>query len=83
MRGGGAGLTIRWGWFESPFGPALVMATDKGICGMGFAEETGAEAALEDLVSRWPKATLCRGPDGAPPLVDAAFGGKADQRRCT
>jgi AraC family transcriptional regulator of adaptative response/methylated-DNA-[protein]-cysteine methyltransferase len=23
---GGAGLTIRWGWFDSPFGPALVMA---------------------------------------------------------
>jgi AraC family transcriptional regulator of adaptative response/methylated-DNA-[protein]-cysteine methyltransferase len=39
---GGAGLEIRWGWFESPFGPALVMATEKGICGMGFAEEVGA-----------------------------------------
>jgi AraC family transcriptional regulator, regulatory protein of adaptative response / methylated-DNA-[protein]-cysteine methyltransferase len=57
---GGAGLEIRWGWFESPFGPALVMATGKGICGMGFADEVGAEAALEDLVSRWPRATMSR-----------------------
>ena len=43
---GGAGLTIYWGWFESPFGPALVMGTDKGICGIGFAAETGAEATM-------------------------------------
>jgi AraC family transcriptional regulator of adaptative response/methylated-DNA-[protein]-cysteine methyltransferase len=26
---GGAGLRIFWGWFESPFGPALVMGTEK------------------------------------------------------
>jgi hypothetical protein len=25
------------------------MGTDKGICGIGFAAETGAEAAMEDL----------------------------------
>jgi len=41
----GEGLEIFWGWFESPFGPALVMGTDKGICGIGFAGETGAEPA--------------------------------------
>ena len=71
---GGAGLVIRWGWFESPFGPTLVMATDKGICGMGFADEMGAEAALEDLVSRWPKATHVEAPQAIRPMVDAAFG---------
>ena len=74
---GGAGLDIRWGWIESPFGPALVMATDKGICGMGFADEMGAEAALEDLVSRWPKATYTEDPQAIRPMVDAAFGGQA------
>jgi AraC family transcriptional regulator of adaptative response/methylated-DNA-[protein]-cysteine methyltransferase len=72
---GGAGLEIRWGWFESPFGPALVMATAKGICGMGFADETGAEAVLEDLVSRWPKARYVADPMAIRPLVAAAFGG--------
>lgn len=76
---GGEGLTIRWGWFESPFGPALVMATERGICGMGFADEVGAEAALEDLVSRWPKATYVEDPVALRPLVDAAFGGKATE----
>lgn len=74
---GGAGLKIRWGWFEGPFGPALVMATDRGICGMGFADEMGDEAALEDLTSRWPKATFIQDPAAIRPLVDAAMGGQA------
>ncbi len=59
---GGAGLTILWGWFPSPFGPALVMGTGKGICGIGFADEAGAEAAMEDLTGRWPRATYVEDP---------------------
>jgi AraC family transcriptional regulator of adaptative response/methylated-DNA-[protein]-cysteine methyltransferase len=74
---GGAGLTMRWGWFESPFGPALVMATDRGISGMGFADETGVDAAFQDLIRRWPQAAYVEDPVALRPLVDAAFGGKA------
>ncbi|MDP3262605.1 MAG: bifunctional helix-turn-helix domain-containing protein/methylated-DNA--[protein]-cysteine S-methyltransferase [Tabrizicola sp.] len=73
---GGAGLEIRWGWFDSPFGPALVMATDKGICGIGFADEIDAEAAMEDLVRRWPKAAYVEDRLAIAPMVDAAFGGR-------
>lgn len=73
---GGDGLEIKWGWFESPFGPALVMATEKGICGIGFADEIGAEAAMKDLVSRWSKARYTEDPMAIRPLVDAAFGGQ-------
>lgn len=71
---GGAGLTIYWGWFESPFGPAVVMGTDKGICGMGFAAETGEEAVLQDLVSRWPQAEFVEDPMMLRPWVLNAFG---------
>ncbi|SEQ41305.1 AraC family transcriptional regulator, regulatory protein of adaptative response / methylated-DNA-[protein]-cysteine methyltransferase [Loktanella sp. DSM 29012] len=53
---GGAGLTIRWGWFDSTFGPVLSMATDRGLCGLAFAAESGREAAMDDLTSRWPTA---------------------------
>ncbi|NHB76388.1 methylated-DNA--[protein]-cysteine S-methyltransferase [Rhodobacter calidifons] len=74
---GGAGLTIRWGWYESPFGPALVMATEKGICGMGFADEVGAEAAWQDLARRWPRADYLEDRAAILPLVEAAFGGRA------
>ena len=71
---GGAGLTIRWGWFESPFGPALVMGTEKGICGIGFAAETTAEATMEDLTGRWPKAAFVEDPMMLRPWVLNAFG---------
>lgn len=71
---GGAGLTINWGWFDTPFGPALVMGTDKGICGMGFSAEMGEEAAMQDLMSRWPLAAFVEDPDRLRPWVRAAFG---------
>ena len=71
---GGAGLGILWGWFESPFGPALVMGTDKGICGIGFAAETGMEATMEDLAGRWPKATFTEDPMRLRPWALSAFG---------
>ncbi len=71
---GGAGLDIFWGWFESPFGPAIVMGTEKGICGLGFAAETGEEAAMQDLVARWPNARFTEDPMRLKPWVDAAFG---------
>jgi AraC family transcriptional regulator of adaptative response/methylated-DNA-[protein]-cysteine methyltransferase len=71
---GGQGLTIRWGWFDSPFGPALVMATERGICGIGFAGETGAEAAFADLTGRWPQARFVEDAPALAPWVANAFG---------
>ncbi|MEM9972828.1 MAG: bifunctional helix-turn-helix domain-containing protein/methylated-DNA--[protein]-cysteine S-methyltransferase [Pseudomonadota bacterium] len=70
---GGAGLTIFWGWFESPFGPTLVMGTEKGICGIALAAETGAEPAMADLKSRWPRATYVEDPARLALWVAAAF----------
>ncbi|MEO9782306.1 MAG: bifunctional helix-turn-helix domain-containing protein/methylated-DNA--[protein]-cysteine S-methyltransferase [Sedimentitalea sp.] len=77
----GAGLTIFWGWFDSPFGPALVMGTEKGICGLGFASETGEEEAMTDLTARWPLADFVEDPEVLRPWVQAAFGAQpADQK---
>ncbi|MCI2400707.1 bifunctional helix-turn-helix domain-containing protein/methylated-DNA--[protein]-cysteine S-methyltransferase [Aliiroseovarius subalbicans] len=69
----GDGLNIAWGWFDSPFGPALVMGTDKGVCGLAFAAETGAEVAMADLTSRWPKAQFVEDPQRLAAQVDAMF----------
>ena len=71
---GGAGLTIHWGWFDSPFGPAVVMGTDRGICGMGFAAEMGEAGAVQDLQRRWPMAQYVEDAARLRPWVTAAFG---------
>ncbi|MEM6578319.1 MAG: bifunctional helix-turn-helix domain-containing protein/methylated-DNA--[protein]-cysteine S-methyltransferase [Pseudomonadota bacterium] len=71
----GAGLTLRYGFFDSPFGDALVIGTDRGICGMGFASETGREAALADLCGRWPAAEYIEDPEAVRVWAEAAFGG--------
>jgi AraC family transcriptional regulator of adaptative response/methylated-DNA-[protein]-cysteine methyltransferase len=70
----GAGLEIFWGWFETPFGAALVMGTDKGICGLALAAGMGEEAAMADLLARWPRATFTEDPMRLSPWVLAAFG---------
>lgn len=70
---GGAGLEILWGWVESPFGPALLMATDKGICGIGFSAEMGTDATMEDMLSRWPRATFTEDPEALQPFAEQAF----------
>ncbi len=73
----GEGLVIRWGWFDSPFGPALAMGTEKGICGIGFAAETGEAAATADLTGRWPAAEFAEDADFLRPWVQSAFGAGA------
>ena len=70
----GADLEIVWGWFNSPFGPVVVMGTDKGICGLSLAAEMGEEAAIADLFTRWPAAHFTEDPARLRPWVLAAFG---------
>ena len=71
---GGEGLDMYWGWFDSPFGPAIVMGTDRGLCGMGFAAEMGAAESFDDLARRWPKARFIEAPERLQDWVQAAFG---------
>ncbi len=70
---GGAGLTLRHGWFDTPFGPALGVATDRGLCALSFAEAQGDDAALSAIAARWPRARLVADPGAAAPHVAAAF----------
>ena len=73
----GAGLVIDFGWFDGPFGDMLVAATDRGICGIAFAEEFGREWSLEDLQSRWPAAEFREDSDRLQPVVRDVLGGNA------
>jgi AraC family transcriptional regulator of adaptative response/methylated-DNA-[protein]-cysteine methyltransferase len=55
---GGAGLSIAYGLHPSPFGTALVFATERGLCGLAFADRGEEAAALNDMRKRWPNARL-------------------------
>jgi AraC family transcriptional regulator of adaptative response/methylated-DNA-[protein]-cysteine methyltransferase len=54
---GGEGLTVFFGFHPSPFGSALVMATERGLAGLAFADPGEERAALADMKARWPRAT--------------------------
>lgn len=54
---GGEGLTVTYGFHESPFGTALVMTTPRGLCGLAFADPGEEQAALDDMRRRWRRAT--------------------------
>ncbi|MCV2882340.1 bifunctional helix-turn-helix domain-containing protein/methylated-DNA--[protein]-cysteine S-methyltransferase [Actibacterium sp. XHP0104] len=77
---GGEGLQISYGWFDSPFGEVLVMGTERGICGMGFADQMGREVCFDDLAGRWPKARFTEAPDALRADVEAAFAQKGETR---
>jgi AraC family transcriptional regulator, regulatory protein of adaptative response / methylated-DNA-[protein]-cysteine methyltransferase len=55
-KSGGEGLAIHFGFHPSPFGSALVMATERGLAGLAFADPGEERAALDDMKRRWPKA---------------------------
>jgi len=69
----GAGLTINYGVVESPFGPAMVMGTAKGLCGLGFIEDDNTDAAFNDLAKRWPDATFIENRSAIAGWANAAF----------
>ena len=69
---GGAGLTIRHGAFDGPFGPVLAMGTDRGLCGLAFTAEMGEAAAFADLSARWPEARYVEDRAAVAPWVEAA-----------
>ncbi len=69
----GAGLTIWYGIHESPFGLALVAATDRGICWLGFPGSRSNAFAVRELKSDWPRAAIVHDPSRTSSLAKRAF----------
>jgi AraC family transcriptional regulator of adaptative response/methylated-DNA-[protein]-cysteine methyltransferase len=72
-RARGEGLVIRHGFHPSPFGKALVMATDYGLAGLAFADEGQEASALADMMGRWPRATYQEDAAGTKALASRIF----------
>ena len=73
VRARGEGLTIRYGFHPSPFGKALVLATEYGLAGLAFADAGGEQAALADMTRRWPKADYVEDQAATAPFVKRIF----------
>ena len=55
-KSGGEGLTVNFAFHPSPFGSALVMATERGLAGLAFADPGKEHEALADMKGRWRRA---------------------------
>ncbi|HEY4995552.1 MAG TPA: bifunctional helix-turn-helix domain-containing protein/methylated-DNA--[protein]-cysteine S-methyltransferase, partial [Aestuariivirga sp.] len=76
----GAGLTIYYGFYPSPFGIALAMVTSHGLCGLSFNDDGGDQAALADMKSRWPNAQYTEDSARTAPYVARIFGNIKDNQ---
>ena len=72
-RARGEGLVIRYGFHPSPFGTALVMATEYGLAGLAFADDGGETATLADMMRRWPKAAYVEDAAATAPFARRIF----------
>jgi AraC family transcriptional regulator, regulatory protein of adaptative response / methylated-DNA-[protein]-cysteine methyltransferase len=69
----GEGLTISYGWAESPFGDCLIMTTPRGICGLAFTQAEGRDACFADMTARWPQARFVEDAAAVRELAPAIF----------
>jgi AraC family transcriptional regulator of adaptative response/methylated-DNA-[protein]-cysteine methyltransferase len=72
-KAGGEGLQIRYGFHPSPFGNALIMATDRGLAGLALADAGKERNVLPDMKSRWPKAKYVEDAAATAPLARRIF----------
>ena len=70
---GGEGLMIHYGFHPAVFGTALVMATDRGLCGLAFADPGEEFAAIADMRRRWPRANYVEDSARTAPLCARIF----------
>jgi AraC family transcriptional regulator of adaptative response/methylated-DNA-[protein]-cysteine methyltransferase len=54
---------IVFGWFKSPYGPMLLSSTEKGICGLAFADEYGEKKTISKMFEYWPNANFQQNDD--------------------
>src|SRR6201999_3093965 len=72
-KNGGAGMTLRYGFHPSPFGTAIVIASERGLAGLAFADPGDEQVALADMQRRWPRATYVEDCPGTAALAQRIF----------
>ena len=78
IRARGAGVNIRYGQANTPFGSAFIAETPRGLSRLSFLEgRSDAAAELEALRAAWPKARFERDDARAAALADIIWGHKS------
>ncbi|MBX9589644.1 MAG: bifunctional helix-turn-helix domain-containing protein/methylated-DNA--[protein]-cysteine S-methyltransferase [Hyphomonadaceae bacterium] len=75
----GQGLEMAYGFHASPFGSALLIATDRGLAGLAFVNEDAGQSpkdALADMMQRWPRAHYVEKPEATAPHAEVIFNAK-------
>jgi AraC family transcriptional regulator of adaptative response/methylated-DNA-[protein]-cysteine methyltransferase len=81
VRAGGAGLTLEYGIASTPFGPALVGFSPRGLCCLEFLAPGEQDEAPQCLARRWPRATLRSAPREKVERVERAMVGAGGEGR--
>lgn len=72
----GERLTIQYGTAATPFGSALFLISDRGLCGLEFiGDDAGASAKtlLEDAKARWPLSRFVKNTSAAQEMSASIF----------
>lgn len=70
-KAGGAGLAIRYGTHDSPFGRFMIAISRRGVCGLHFL--AGGDDAAALIRSEWPHAEIRHDPGGTAALAERVF----------
>lgn len=70
---GGAGLAFAYGYHSTPFGEAVVVASPRGLAGLGFVDDGDRASALLDMRRRWPNAGFSEDSSRTAPLAAQVF----------
>ena len=73
IRQKGRGLVIDFGIASTPFGPALIAWTQRGICHLAFCDNTGGSKKTKEFTALWPQAVLQRNDLEARALSEKIF----------
>jgi AraC family transcriptional regulator of adaptative response/methylated-DNA-[protein]-cysteine methyltransferase len=74
LKARGAGLEIRYGFSDTPFGTALIASTARGVCHLGFHDRGGARGAAAELHAQWDRAHFEHSDESAHETALGIFG---------
>ena len=69
----GGGITIAYGFHQTPFGEVIIGATNRGICHLHFVADGDHEKAIAQLQASWENAVLLHQPKRTAQFAESVF----------